>query len=682
MGKSIVKIACCIFVLLPLLISLGVIVSNGIPDGLMDGDGALMGVAIDSAAHFQHLTGLSSRFGFNHPGPLYFYLLWPLYHFTHYCSFSLDVTATLLNLAFIGGILLLIQRYCHNLMLVSWFALLLVQYLRYLGPIAMNFWTPCAPMLGFWYGVLCFVAVAYGNPNYLPLAVMSLSFVVQTHFGYAPAFGMTMLLALLCLCSPHGRRLFRGTPDQPKKFLPSLIGSLFIVIILWMPPLIEQFSPEGGNMTKIVQFFHEQQATRSWHEAYLLSTKIFSNYLLSWFRPVNPWQLFEIPAGVSQGIFWGQVGLLGVAYVIAKRQKHAFLQILAVFVIFWHLVLIISVQRIIGEVFDYLVIWMAGIGLFSWFVIGAALMSLGTPKVPSQFAKYLERLLVLALLAGMGFITFNATKALRQETLDTLKYRNVRTATPDFHKIVKTAFETLEKYHAQSCLLTLLDNDIWPSSAGLAVEFLKTDIALTLNPRFPPNSYSRAYIPTSIPDGQFVLANKATAAKLSALKSLLPIQETPTVRMFWRTFSEPLAGTYLFEFLPLCSLRNEGFSNTGYNSLGESFRWSSATRSSLSLPLKQGRDYLITFSMSIPRQVPKISVLVNHRQLTEFDFEKWEWREFSVTIPRAIITTQPTALTFQYHYTEPPKLPFQEGRNGNAVAFRTITFTPSTAIAE
>ena len=77
--------------------------------------------------------------------------------------------------------------------------------------------------------------------------------------------------------------------------------------------------------------------------------------------------------------------------------------------------------------------------------------------------------------------------------------------------------------------------------------------------------------------------------------------------------------------------------------------------------------------MAIPSRVPKTSVFVNNHHITEFYFEKWEWQEFSVAIPRSIIT-QPTDLTLQYHYDEPTELPLTEGRNGNSVAFKTITF--------
>lgn len=673
----IIKTLCLVVVLLPLLTSAGDILLHGIPDGFIDGDNALIGLMAHDASNFDHLLGLSSRTGFHHPGPLYFYLLWPLYSFTDYHSFSLDLTVIILNLLFIGGMVILIQRECRNTMLLAWFVLLMAQYLRYLGPIAINFWTPFASLFAFWCGALCLVAVACGKKAYLPIAVAILSFVVQTHFGHAPAVAATAVLAMLLLCFSPIRRLFKLTPDKIERLLPVLAASLILLMILWLPPLVEQCSSESGNLTKMVTFFQEHQTTRSWHETYSLSTQNFSHYLLSWCVYVNPWQQFHIDPRAAQWIFWAQLGLLGGAYFIFYRQRQAFLRILTIFVLVWHIVLVISIQRIIGEVFPHLVIWMGAIGMLTWFVIGAALICLGKKFSTYRYAHSLEGILLTILLAGIGTLTYHSTRGLHQETLYALKHRNTLTATSAFHKIVETTFETMEKYRARSCMITLLDRDIWPAVAGLALEFFKADIPFSLNPKYPSNSYSGAYLPTTTPDGQLILALKATADRVPPLQSWLLIRETKTMRVFWRPLPEQLDGRYLFDFPSLFSLRNEGFSEPGYNSFGDTFRWSSAFRSRLLLPLQQRQGYAITLNMAIPSQIPEVSVFVNNQYLTTFSFEGWEWREHSVAIPRTLLT-QPTTFTLRYHYHVPPELPLKHGRLGNAVAFKSITFTPLT----
>ena len=72
---------------------------NGIPDVLFTGDGAALELGTRHAMHAAQLVGPYSRFGWNHPGPAFFYLALPFYALFGQRGPALNVFALCVNLA-------------------------------------------------------------------------------------------------------------------------------------------------------------------------------------------------------------------------------------------------------------------------------------------------------------------------------------------------------------------------------------------------------------------------------------------------------------------------------------------------------------------------------------------------------------------------------------------------------
>ena len=95
-------------------------------------------------------------------------------------------------------------------------------------------------------------AVAAGNVRALPLAVLAASFAAQTHLGVLPAAAAIALAAGLLHVPPVRRAA--GLPPLGTSAHRSILLAVALAAIVWAPPILEQLSPEGGNLSHILGF--------------------------------------------------------------------------------------------------------------------------------------------------------------------------------------------------------------------------------------------------------------------------------------------------------------------------------------------------------------------------------------------------------------------------------------------
>ena len=118
------------------------------------GDKALLETYTLHAAHGSLRVGAYSRFLWNHPGPVYFYALAPVYVLTGRREFSLDWTALLINLVSAFAIVALAARYGGWPFGVGMIAALSIYFFRPgpglyagFGSLLSSPWNPYIPML-------------------------------------------------------------------------------------------------------------------------------------------------------------------------------------------------------------------------------------------------------------------------------------------------------------------------------------------------------------------------------------------------------------------------------------------------------------------------------------------------------------------------------------------------------
>jgi hypothetical protein len=360
----------------------------------------------DVGTRYTPLLGPYSRFGWNHPGPLLYYLLVAPYRIAGSNGRGLLVGSLLINgVAIAGSVVVLLRRGGIALALLGSF--LLAMLVRSLGgQFLWSPWNPYIPVLAFFLLVLLAWSVSVGDWWCLPFAVAAASFIVQSHVGFAIAVFLVLVAALAF-----------GLIDRETRAAPAcrraLITAAGVGVVLWIPPVLEEIvNHNGGNLHALFNFWFTHHPTPGLGGGY----RVLAQYLAPW----SPW------LGRGEGInpFNGELArsaleiplapvLVLAAAWLAHRAKarDAFrLAVIAgvVMVAAWY-----SATRIIGGVDAYLVRWFWTIGPLSWLALGAAVFAQGwsVPARRRRVSLVLGALAGVALLAATGAAALDASGA-------------------------------------------------------------------------------------------------------------------------------------------------------------------------------------------------------------------------------------------------------------------------------
>ncbi|MCL5125083.1 MAG: hypothetical protein M1511_11400 [Deltaproteobacteria bacterium] len=363
-------------VLTPLIISLG----HGITDVLRspviwhESDNAGIEINTISACRGHQLLGVGSRFEWNHPGPIYFYLMAPIYVLAGKNASALSLAATIIALVFVIATLIAARRgtewssgtlaYCVGILLAV-----------YLWTIPVDsIWNPHVLYVPFVLFLLLCGLLSIGRTWVLPGIVFVGSFLIQTHLGTAPCV-MALAMISLTTCFSKGLRSRLGfttiTQGSSKIWL---FVSLIILALAWFPPIMEELTHSPGNLTKLFHFF----ARRQDHHRLLEAFTSFS-IQFSWLG-----LLFPDHAGSGMSRRWLEVISVVVAvfqlislilvYRINVSKGQYFNASIAAITGIGSLFAVLSIVTIKGPIYGYLVGWMSGLGLTAYAVILSAVI--------------------------------------------------------------------------------------------------------------------------------------------------------------------------------------------------------------------------------------------------------------------------------------------------------------------
>jgi hypothetical protein len=348
---------------------------TGLPDVCLEIDMAMIELYTRNAMEGNQFVGPYSRFGWNHPGPAYFYMLAPVYVLARERSSSLMWGALLINLiacaALIGILIRKTSSKDLNFALCS--TVLLGLFLVLFGPGRLtnpwNPWAIAAPMMLF---VHACTILASGEILFLPIVAIVGSFLVQTHVGTAPTvLCLTIVSFLLFALAGTSRDL------KAKRSYLSIASAVAIAVVVWAPTLVEELTGDPGNLSKIFAFFAQSKVQASWMDA----VKAISSQL-SWLPlalvaacgltiPEFELESLSIVLAFAQMIGLGYVLLRARGRGDAFRWRLCLIGLTAIFAAFW------SASRIQGHIFGYLLFWAAAIGCVNWSVLLAELAERG-----------------------------------------------------------------------------------------------------------------------------------------------------------------------------------------------------------------------------------------------------------------------------------------------------------------
>lgn len=318
------------------------------------GDQALINIAVHRSLELLQFTGPYSRFGWDHPGPLYYFFIAPG-TFLLGGGVGVYFGALLTNWLFSLLTTVLVARSCKPRTATVVVAMLLV-FLFAQGPFALRDpWNPSIVVLPLL--AAAFALSVRATAVSASLVALGCSIALQGHFGTVSVVASIVftgvLVHLVATIVPSAEWL-RGS--SARRLLPRL-KSLAIVgavtLIAWALPLYDQISKgREGNFGRALYFNFTKEGER-----HTLDEAARAVIGASWL-PSSPTLLppTEFPGSIW---FWfvGWLLVAGVGALVAWRRQLRVPFVLTTFSGLGLVIITVAVSRIVGNIEVYLLWW-------------------------------------------------------------------------------------------------------------------------------------------------------------------------------------------------------------------------------------------------------------------------------------------------------------------------------------
>ncbi|MFI5180601.1 MAG: hypothetical protein ACHQPI_04355 [Thermoanaerobaculia bacterium] len=475
--------------ILPLLPTLVFILRAPWPDGTADDDLAILELRTMEAGRGRHLVGPYSRFGWSHPGPAEFYLLHPFHLLSGRKTAGLGLGAVFANIAAAAGLAWVAARILgarRGAMLVLLFPGLVLSF----GPGgAGSAWNPHITVLPFALYLVLAAAVALEGLAYLPAAAVVGSFLVQTHLGFAPVTGGVAIAALWEW--GRGRNLRAEWPRLRKR----VAVTACLVFVMWLPPLVEQIRESPGNMTLIARFLGWSRTLHTFAEVSGAMVGPLASIPLRLATLLVPSTSDSRSSG-SGTLVLLLVALLPLAGSVASRRGDAAARVLSTLGLTSLVVAYWSVFSIRGEIFDYLVLWVAAAGFLGWSAL--SIVALGPEK--ENTSPWVRRgiLLAAALFALLATVS-NARDVQSQRPVLTERNEPVWQVT--------NAIRTwISENGMKKPVLAIGTHDTWIPASGVFLNLAKAGVPFSIDEEWC-SMFGRSFRPDGKETGTLVLGD-------------------------------------------------------------------------------------------------------------------------------------------------------------------------------
>lgn len=363
------------------------------------------------------LMGLAGRIGDyadagSHPGPLSFWLMAPTYRLLGSTAWAFQVSAAVLHLAAFALALWLAARR-RSTTLVLAVAAGLAALTRFYGlPVLFEGWNPYLPVSWWVVFLLAVWAVLDDDLAALPIAILAGSICAQTHLPYVGLVG-GLVVALVAVAAIAWWRGRPAEPEERRRRIRWVGGSVLLGLLLWTPPLVEQVTGTG-NLGKVIDTLrHPTDAPSGVAEG-----------LKALFGNLDPFGLVAGHLDLSNTPRGSAVpGLLLVLVwvavaVIALRLRDRLL-IAGHAVVAGALALaIVSATRVTGTLWFYLFLWARGLTVVVLVVTAATLVAAlrrWRPATAPGLAVAAPLVALAVLVGSVGAATADATDGARSE---------------------------------------------------------------------------------------------------------------------------------------------------------------------------------------------------------------------------------------------------------------------------
>lgn len=321
------------------------------------------------------LLGPYSRFGWSHPGPLFFWIGAPFQMVMG--PRGLLVAAAVINLG-CSAVAVVAARRVGGRPAAWALAVCTTLFLFAADPeVLLHPWNPYVatyPLLAF---LLCAMATAEGCRWALPVAALAGSLAAQSHLGSAPMVATGTIVALAWALSRR-RTDRRPDPDgkgqsRDRTDLGAATGTAWrwwiaatgaLVVVVWSGPLIDQIVNDPGNISAIISFaIDDPEAANTLGDSLDVGARLLG-LPPAWagvqetlgqipiVRPGEPWTLAIV------GLM-----LVGAAGWAWRRRDHLGLRLVVAAAVLW-LAALFALTRTVGLFFFYVVRWTWPVGIF------------------------------------------------------------------------------------------------------------------------------------------------------------------------------------------------------------------------------------------------------------------------------------------------------------------------------
>lgn len=335
-------------------------------------DSGIIEVNVQDAVHGRMLTGPYSRFGWNHPGPLLFYLLAPLYYATGRNPAALHLGVALLNGAS-AFLAVGVVRKLEGEHVARWAAGVAVLLLVGISPAELSeIWNPnvlAVPLVLFL--VLCAAAWARRTLSWLFAAALAGSFLVQTHVSVIGVVGILLLSAAAGVAVETARR---GEPPKGRRC--GVVVGVLALVLVWAPPLFESFPRVPENFYRLggSLLARGADATRQAHDVRSAVTVVVRQAATvplgsQMFSP----EAMEADTARVLVVLAGVVASL-VALALGARRRKPFGAAVGLTSLVGLALGIASATRALGPLYSYLFSWCAALPVPGWIALGVVLL--------------------------------------------------------------------------------------------------------------------------------------------------------------------------------------------------------------------------------------------------------------------------------------------------------------------
>ncbi len=370
---------------LPLLPYLVHFAREGAPRFAVKGDFAALELATRLATTGDVLLGPYSRYKFAHPGPLYFYVLAPLYRLMGGSSSAVPLGACALGavaaFALVYGARLLGRAHAVSALLV------LFAWLAAFGNVCATSWNPMVVVLPLAAYFVLAAALACGHTRTAVPAAFFGVLAAETHLACA------LTVAGVGVAALAGHLAWRRRQEERPSARPLAVAAALLAVAI-APPVVEQLrNGPNGNLAKLARaFLHREEPMKPLRGAVRnlftpidwLSDRLTGRTLLD--EGIIPRVMGWDPVPEEASATVVRLGVVHVVVVVVgflvayRRKDVASLALLAIAVLA-ELLGIVSLRSALGIEYRYLVFWTSAASTVAWIAAFAALGGAAASRV-------------------------------------------------------------------------------------------------------------------------------------------------------------------------------------------------------------------------------------------------------------------------------------------------------------